>query len=465
MKNAADVRARRIAVALLLFYAAIALAVTLHHEPWRDEAETWLVARDLPLSETLAWTRPAGTPMLWPALVMPFARLGAPYVAQSLLNWAIAVAATALLLFRSPFNTTTKALFVVSFYAVYEYAVIARTYALGILLLFVVVVLHPQRHARPIAYAIAIALLANANAHSVAPAFAMAAWFAFETLRKRDARAWLALFIMLAGLAAVALQFYTPGHAMPPNVVSAPYFGAFFEAITGAFFPGVDSMIATIVAMILLIAILASLRREALWLALISLGGLAAIFTFLWIGGYRHYGLVLMTLIAAMWLSSTQRRGAVLALNIALAFSIVMSVRFVYADLTKNFSGSREIANVLARYPDHEIAAHPPTKAEAVLPYLSRKEIWYAALGRSGSYLHWDREQRIAGATSADVAAKRAAEHFAGRKWLFLSSARLAHPEELALTLRYATHEPLIEPRDADRQPNDERYWLYESTR
>jgi hypothetical protein len=465
MKSEVDVRARRIAAVLLLFHAAITLIVTLRHEPWRDEAQTWLVARDLPLEQTLQWTRLDGTPILWHALVLPFARGGAPYLAQSLLNWIIAVGAVALLLFRAPFGWLTKTLFVVSFYAAFEYAVIARSYALGILLSFAIVAIHAQRRARPLTYALLVLLLANVNAHCGAAAFAFASWFAFELFRERnrDARQWLAVIVMLAGIGLAFAQIYTPGPGLPPNVISPPYLGAIVEATSGAFFPGVESALVTFIAIIAMLVLLATLRGEALWLALVSLTGLAFLFIVVWIDGYRHYGLVLMTIIAALWLARPKRI-AVIVLNIALAFSIAMTIRYAHADLTRNFSGSREIANVL-RNETRPIAAHPPAQAAAVLPYLERRTLHYAALGRDGSYLAWDRAMRIAQATPVDRAAKRAAAQYADRAWLFLSATPLPHPESFGLRLRYATHEPLVEPRDARRVPNDERYWLYESTR
>jgi hypothetical protein len=468
---------RTLAATLLILYAAATLIVTLHHEPWRDEAETWLVARDLPLSQTLTWTRAAGTPILWPALVVPFARAGAPYVAQSLLNWAIMMAAAALFLFRAPFTATTKALFLLSFYMAYQYAVIARTYALGILLLFCVVALHDRRHSWPIAYAIVVALLASANAHSGAAAFAVAAWFVFGLVRSRGraaVRAWVAALIMFAGIAAAVVQLRTSGHFIPPNVISPPYWGAFVEATAGAFFPAFQSSLTTLAACGILVLIVTFIRRNgaALWLALLSFAGLAFIFTYLWIAGYRHYGLVLMTSIAALWLAAKpgeeSRLSSIvaIALNVALASSIVLTVRFASADLTRNFSGSREMARFLEQHhrDDGELAAHPPAHCEAVLPYLSRRTLYYPALGETGSYLKWDRALRVAQATRAAVVAGRAAQHYGTRPWLFLTAQPLEAPETYGLKLLYATHEPLMEPRDAQQQANDERYWLYGST-
>ncbi|HEU4889200.1 MAG TPA: hypothetical protein VFV49_15040, partial [Thermoanaerobaculia bacterium] len=175
---------------------------------------------------------------------------------------------------------------------------------------------------------------------------------------------------------------------------------------------------------------------------------------------------------AALWLvakpsdESRLSRIVAVALNITLASSIVMTVRFASADLTRNYSGSREMGQYIEQHhrAGIELAAHPPAHCEAVLPYLSRRALYYPALDESGSYLKWDRALRVAQATGAPVAAKRAARHYGTRPWLFLAAQPLAAPETFGLKLLYATREPLMEPRDSGQQRNDERYWLYGST-
>lgn len=458
---------------VLAVFAVATLVVTLHHEPWRDEAETWLVARDLPLSDVLTWTRPAGTPFLWPALVLPFARSGAPYLAQSLLHWSLAAGAAALFVFFAPFSLLTRILFLASFYPAYQYAAIARTYALGILLLFGVLALWPHRSRHPLLVGGLIALMPNANAHSAAPAVALMVIFVVEHIHARDheLRRWTAVALMVLGLTLAALQLKTSGHFVPPGVVSAPYWGAFSEALTGAWFPAIEHAASTVVAWAGLLLVLVALRRAAgaLFFLISTLSGLAFIFIVLWIGGYRHYGLVLIAIVAALWLghdtltSSTTSRALALLLHVSLALSVAHTARFFHADLTRNFSGSREMADVLLQDELRAlpIAAHPPAHAEAVLPYLERKTLWYAALRERGSHLRWDAALRVAQATSAERAAENATQHFRGKPFLFLSATPLADPEAHALRLLYATRQPLVSPRDAQGQPNDERYWLY----
>ena len=90
---------------LLAFAAYITLTLILsaYHEPWRDEAESWLIVRDESLPVVLHTANYAGTPILWNLVLAPFAKAGAPYTAQRFLHLVIAISATGLLLFRSPF--------------------------------------------------------------------------------------------------------------------------------------------------------------------------------------------------------------------------------------------------------------------------------------------------------------------------------------------------------------------------
>src|SRR5438132_14334278 len=97
-----------VAWAALVVYIVVTAVIAAHHEPWRDEADAWLVARDADAKTFVHRASLAGTPTLWYAMLVPLARGGAPYDAQKLLHLAIAVASVALILFRLPFPWLTK---------------------------------------------------------------------------------------------------------------------------------------------------------------------------------------------------------------------------------------------------------------------------------------------------------------------------------------------------------------------
>ena len=69
----------RSVVTLVLFAAMLAI-VGPRHEPWFDEGQAWLLARDATLWDLLAHrVRYEGTPGLWHAILWLFSHAGMPF--------------------------------------------------------------------------------------------------------------------------------------------------------------------------------------------------------------------------------------------------------------------------------------------------------------------------------------------------------------------------------------------------
>lgn len=137
-----------------------------YHEKWADEAQAWLLARDLDL-RTLWFheLRYEGTPGLWHTILWVAQRVfHAPYSSISYIGMAFATVAVALVLFKAPFPRPLRWLLVFSYVLVYQYAVIARPYTLVPLLAFAAAILfkdirHPER------ITAVLVLLANVSLH------------------------------------------------------------------------------------------------------------------------------------------------------------------------------------------------------------------------------------------------------------------------------------------------------------
>src|SRR6185503_5008133 len=109
--TAEDRMPRPLAGLILIIFVAGTLFVALHHEPWRDEADAWLSARDLPLTEMLPdWTAHAGTPVLWYLILKTIVHSGLPYAAETIVNLVLIWAAAAVLLLFAPLTRLTKIL-------------------------------------------------------------------------------------------------------------------------------------------------------------------------------------------------------------------------------------------------------------------------------------------------------------------------------------------------------------------
>lgn len=454
---------RLIAIALLGLYAAGTLYTGVHHEPWRDEADSWLVVRDLPLAGIFQWTRNAGTPALWYVLLKPLVWLGLPFQSQMLLHLAIAWTSMGILFFRAPFSWPVKILSAASYYFSYEYAVIARSYSLTVLLSFLLAAWYRERYRHPLRYAIAVALLFNANVHG---GLIAAIFLALFVVRRAGSRLSVpAVAIMLLGAFAAWLQLRPAPDAAFPNVIRAVHPEYVRDALASAFFPGVTGSLAFAGAPVLLLLIGVSLRKhpDAIAAGAVSLTGLLVLFVFVWYGAYRHAGLVLLVTLLAIWIAGAVPRdlasmAAASLLLVSLLISARLAVRMARADIEMAFSGGQEMgefirANGVDRY---EIAAHNFQQAEAVLPWVPGKRLWYPALGRYGTYMLWNRDDEAGLHVSNRAAVENAIAKFAPREqpWLMLLNEPM--PAELASSFRlvYATERPVF------RVP-DERYWLY----
>ena len=192
---------------LVLAGYALVVAVGLSwHEPWADEAQAWLLARDSgwwPMM--LHSVRYEGSPGLWHTMLWVLARLHVSFTGMHWIAGAIACAGIYLLLRHSPFPLILRILLPFGFWLAYQDAVVARSYVLFAVLAFGAAAMvrgmmdAPARAEiatwRLIALSVLLGLMANLSVHGLIASvgFAVAA---MAVLRRRGwpgARARLAI--------------------------------------------------------------------------------------------------------------------------------------------------------------------------------------------------------------------------------------------------------------------------------
>ncbi len=404
---------------VLALFAGLGLLLLVTHEPWRDEAQAWLLARDAGLWPLLSYLAgQEGSPVLWHLLNMPLARLEMPYASQRILNFAFALGAACLILWRAPFPPWIRVGLVLSYLLSFEYGAIARSYALGAFLLFLVLSLHGARRERPLLYGAAIGLLANANVFALLLAAALGLEWLVATMRGRAAarRALSGLAVAAAGGLLAAWQIRPPpdnwrGDGLRPAFVpggvdSAKALHILTEAV---FWPvnlldrlGIWDPLNTVAVAAIWAALLAPLRRAPH--ALLVFGLVAA--GLLYIGVFerplaiRHVGHLLLAYVAALWIAGPglwARGGGRAPPAVALALLLVFSGsavdlgRAVVGEVAQPFSAGPGMAAYLRRTGlwERDIVGHQPPQASNVLPYFPGKRLWYPAAGAMGSYVIW----------------------------------------------------------------------------
>lgn len=148
---------------LLISYAVISFLILIFHEPWRDEAQQWLIVRDLDIGQIISQMKYEGHFVLWYMILFPFVKLGFPYITANIISWIICVISVYLIIFKSPLKTWVKILFIFSLPLIYYYPVISRCYCLIPLAISLIAITYKNRKQKPINYMLSIILLLNTH--------------------------------------------------------------------------------------------------------------------------------------------------------------------------------------------------------------------------------------------------------------------------------------------------------------
>lgn len=484
---------RVFALTLTLVYAAWVLFVGFHHEAWRDEADAWLAARDMTPAQLFHWLGGAGTPGLWYLLLMPLAKLGFPYSAMMLLHAGLAIAVAALIAFLAPFPRCIKCLTVFSYYFAYEYAVVARSYVLTILLLLLIVISLTRNRKRPLVIGILLFLLFNTNAHGffVAGIICLVLFVDLVAQGELSRRLLPAACLAAAGGALAFVQLLPPPYAHPPN--QSAHWPVFGDAISQAFFPGIPAYLGAFFRYargraplayagyygircaggFIFLSILFGIRGRRAVAAVLVLSWAAILYVcvFKWYGGERHAGLLFVLVIAAAWASRWpwpgregtsspgSRKMARVGLTVSLGVSFASGLIWSCRDVRWDYSGAKAAAtfirdNGLTQVP---IAAVPGPHTEPLLPYLPGTRFWYVGRQEFGTYIQWDRQWNADYALKEDEILRRVAQQFpSGPHLLLIASKPLQHPEAAGYKLLFHNTRYIF---DANSQ--DEHYYLY----
>lgn len=156
-------------VITLIIYLLGVCTISFFHEPWFDEAQAWAIARSGTIKEILfEIPHYEGHPPLWDLILLPFAKLGAPYeLSLAIVNIFFMTLAVAVLLFKSPFPKLIRCLLPFNFFLFYQYGVISRPYCIFVLAIFLAAVCYKNRNEHPLKYLLCLALTCAVHSYGI----------------------------------------------------------------------------------------------------------------------------------------------------------------------------------------------------------------------------------------------------------------------------------------------------------
>lgn len=455
--------------AMFAVYAVAVLVGVIRHEPYRDEAQAWMIARDATPAELWELSGQEGTPMLWHLAMMPLAKSGVTMKVGQIASALPILLAAWLLIFKSPLRWWQLLIFLTSYCMIFEYALILRSYTASIGILFILAAMHDARLRRPIVYGLLLLMMSQTSVFGAIMAGAIGAVFCVDVVLTRQWKpgTLVALVLLTTGIALAYVQIQTPDDikiaiwstddVTPDDAGSVTgsmaatikrWFMPFEKML---FFPLHPSRTLHVLTALFLAAMLATAARSwrAMLVLVISYGGILYILAEVFDGAHRHRGFLLMMFVYALWVGSKapERRSdeaperscqkpllrplllkrietiAAFVAFLLLGYTIYTGVQRYALDVAAPYSAGQAMATFIEEEGiKGPIAGYQDQKCTAVMVHLPDVPFWQMEQRRYGSYVSWLIMHQQDGFITAENAAKDFVERFQGQDaWLLLS--------------------------------------------
>lgn len=213
---------KRVYSCVLLLYCGLHLAMAVFHEPWYDEAEAWQIARCASAKDIL-FTIPhyEGHPPLWHLILAIPAKLNLPYeLSLSLISLLFSALAVALLLNYAPFPEWVKVFVPFTYFAFYQYSVIARPYCMMMLAVVLISITWKLKDEKPWRFVFSMAFLCLTSSYGIIIAGGISIVWLLQIISEKKSR-FLKDNRTIALIALLVLALLLIAEVMPRHDTSA----------------------------------------------------------------------------------------------------------------------------------------------------------------------------------------------------------------------------------------------------
>ena len=349
---------QRFNLLMLVAFALLSFFVVMHHEIWRDEAYVWVLCRDCGFWELWKNVAIEGHPPLWYLLVLPLAKSGLAVFSMQVLAWIFAVLGAGFFVFKAPFSKFLKFSFLFSSGMFFWHAVVARSYSLFPLFIFILAFLHPKKRLHPYMYGFVLVLAANTHVILFAFCCALLAVFLWDEIIKYNVPLRQKI-PQLTTFCAVAADFLFIGSSILwgkiQNVRITDYIRPDFWEVFEKLASGINGM--SFFSYILVVflgwfaCVLYKHNKKLLFIFSASFVYQFLIYKYIWgILPQRAFSFLLVVLFC-LWVLFEKRVKVFNYLQIVLGFiflsSFLIGTKYVTQDLLFDFSGSKSTARYI----------------------------------------------------------------------------------------------------------------------
>lgn len=484
-------------IAFILYIITVWYTMS-HHELWGDEIHSWNIAKaSAGFSDLISNTRYEGHPPLWYIILWITSKFTHDPGSIQVVHLIIACLTVFLILFFSSFSFSTKLLLPFGYFFLFEYSILSRNYAIGILIAFLIcIIMHKKFKGKMFLYYTLLFLLSNT--HLLALLLAASFHFYFLLVIKEQEKKYKPLLKHV--LIAILIYFPSVYFIFPPadSSLGTTYWllrwninqlSSIVQSPIRAFIPipalfeynywdtnaviGTDKisvipkwLIPVIsVALTLLPVFLLKQNKKILYFFLFNLLLIFLVSFILPFTNARHVGFIFIGFLVALWFYSHHKSMGKIQ-NLIVAFLLLIQIAggiiAVSKDIKYPFSNSYKVNELLKLVPPQEKIVTDYWCLNNLSAFTD-KQYYCVDLQREASFLLWNRELA--------AALKRTDRYSSGiisfmnkesvRKTYMISIQRLEKLSQLDSNLSTLFNVKLIDKREAAIEKGSNLY-LYE---
>jgi hypothetical protein len=173
-----------------------------HHELWGDEIHSWNIAKGSgSFADLISNIKYEGHPPVWYAVLWAISKFTHNLAYVQIVHLIIAASIVFILLFFSPFPFSTRVLMPFGYYFLFEYAIISRNYAIGVLLAFCIcLIIKKTFRYKSSLYYLCLFLMSNTHLLAILLAVSLHLYFLLLNIEQKKKRNIIILHVLFGML-------------------------------------------------------------------------------------------------------------------------------------------------------------------------------------------------------------------------------------------------------------------------
>ena len=378
---------------ILVLFIILSLCIGYYHEPWADEAQSWLIARDASVSEIIfRIARYEGTPVLWQLLLKLLIFLGLQYKYFYVISVFFSAIGIWIIVYKLKIPNILKILLPFSYFILYEYTVKARSYSLLLPVLAAIAWIYENRQAHVILYNFLLGTLAIICLHGSIVSGVLYIFEIFEVINtiiedkkiKRYKKEIISIILLSLLYIFIIFSVYPSSDVYVnialTNISKIPiiniilqYMSRFLEVFILDYKYWRIMIFPAIIFTILLFFFV--LRRNKNKKLFLSICLPVVLFIFLIRLTTHHLGIIFYVFLFSTYLIKNDivqnnKKYLNILCTIMLIIHVIWSVKAIYAEVKYEYSAGNGVANYLQTYDYEELDIYATGYyATAILPY------------------------------------------------------------------------------------------------